>query len=243
MHGLGRRDFIRTLGAGSVAAAVGGAGVSAQVYREEKVFAEAVDDGAYALPPLPYEYDELEPFLGAETLRLHHDRHHQGYVNGLNATLEKLQEARESGDFGAVKHLSRDLAFHGSGHVLHTLFWSSMTPGSTLLEDELAVATQREFGSVTRFMEHFRAATRAVEGSGWGVLAYEPIADRLLVLQAEKHQNLTVWGVVPLLVCDVWEHAYYLDYQNRRGDYVNGFMEVANWDFANRLYRLASESR
>ncbi len=242
MDKVGRRDFIGAVGLGSLAAAIGAGPVSARAH-EQELFSKAVEGDRYALPPLPYGYDALEPFLGAETLRLHHDRHHQGYVNGLNSTLDALAEAQEAGDFGAVKSLSRALAFHGSGHVLHTLFWNSMTPESTLLEADLAVAADRDFGSLRAFMEHFEAATKAVEASGWGVLAYEPLGDRLLVLQAEKHQNLTVWGVVPLLVCDVWEHAYYLDYQNRRGDYVNGFMEVANWDFANRLYRLASESR
>lgn len=196
-------------------------------------------NGKYVLPSLPYGYAALEPFLGRETLSLHHDKHHQGYVNGLNTALEKLAAGRDAGDYGAIKHLSADLAFHGSGHVLHTLYWQSMTPGGGKLEGELADAVKRDFGSEDAFLAHFVAATKAVEASGWGLVAYEPMGGKVLVLQAEKHQNLTVWGVVPLLVCDVWEHAYYLDYQNRRAEYVDSFLGVANWDFANQRYQQA----
>ncbi len=232
--GMGRRDFIRAAGVGALGVTAG-VGVPGAVS-----MAAANEGGEYALPALPYDYDALEPFLGAETLRLHHDKHHQGYVNGLNATLAKMAAAREAGDFSAVKHLSRDLAFHGSGHVLHSLYWQSMSPEGAPLEGELARAVVRDFGSAEAFLAQFAAATRKVEGSGWGVMAYEPTGGRLLVLQAEKHQDLTVWGAVALLVCDVWEHAYYLDYQNRRADYVSGFLARANWAFAGRRYAQAA---
>jgi Fe-Mn family superoxide dismutase len=236
---MGRRDFVKALGIGSVAAAAGG-GTACSALGTQRAAALAalggMEDGRYALPPLPYGYDALEPFLGEQTLRLHHDRHHQGYVNGLNATLEKLAAARAAADHSAIKHLSRDLAFHGSGHVLHTLFWNSMRPGGRALSGGLAGAVERDFGSKGAFLAQFAAATKAVEASGWGVVAYEPMGGKLLVLQAEKHQNLTVWGVAPLLVCDVWEHAYYLDYQNRRGEFVDGFLGVADWEFAGRRY-------
>jgi Fe-Mn family superoxide dismutase len=231
---LGRRTFVKSLGIGAAAAAVGSRGTAAAM---EPMMAEggmlrAATPQGYVLPPLPYAADALEPFLSSHLLTLHHDRHHQGYVNGLNATLQTLAAARQAGDYGAIKSLSRNLAFHGSGHVLHTLFWNSMTPGGSGPSGELAEGLRAGFGSVGAFQAHFAAATKAVEGSGWGVVAFEPMGRRIVVLQAEKHQNLTVWGVVPLLVCDVWEHAYYLDYENRRGDYVDGFMGVANWAFA-----------
>jgi Fe-Mn family superoxide dismutase len=187
---------------------------------------------------LPYAYDALEPHYDARTLEIHHTRHHAGYVRGLNDTLDKLEAARADGDYGAVKALSRALAFHGSGHVLHTLFWRSMRPGGAPAEDALAEAMTASFGSVQAGSAHFAAATKAVEASGWGVLAHEPIADRLIVLQAEKHQNLTVWGVTPILVCDVWEHAYYLQYNSRRADWVDAFMKLADWRAAGR--RLAA---
>jgi Fe-Mn family superoxide dismutase len=187
---------------------------------------------AYTLPPLPYGYDALAPLYEERTLRIHHDKHHAGYVNGLNSTLEKLQAARKAGDYSAIKALSRDLAFNGSGHVLHTLFWHSMSPAKPDVPDTLAEHLAKNFGSVEAAQGQFAAATKAVEASGWGLLVYEPIADKLLILQAEKHQNLTMWSVVPLLVCDVWEHAYYLQYANDRGSWVDNFMKMANWPFA-----------
>jgi Fe-Mn family superoxide dismutase len=165
-------------------------------------------------------------------VRLHHDKHHAGYVKGLNAALEALAAARAAGNFGAVKALSGDLAFHAGGHVLHCLFWHSMTPGGSAPDEALAAALAASFGSLEAFLAHFAAATKSAEASGWGVLAYEPLGDRLLVTQCEKHQNLVVWGAVPLLVCDVWEHAYYLQYANDRGAWVDGFMKLANWSFA-----------
>lgn len=240
--GMDRRDFMKTVGIGSVAAAMAGGTAGSALGAEEAGVAAitaAPPGGTYVLPELPYAYGALEPFLAGQTLKLHHDKHHQGYVNGLNATLEKLAAARQAGDYGAIKRLSRSLAFHGSGHVLHTLYWNSMTPGGAALTGPLAEAVAKDFGSQEAFLAQFAAATRAAEASGWGVVAYEPMGRRVLVLQAEKHQNLTVWGVVPLLVCDVWEHAYYLDYQNRRGDYVKGFLGAANWAFANRRYAQA----
>lgn len=202
-------------------------------------FAGAFDGTKYTVPPLPYASDALEPQYDRRTLEIHHDKHHAGYVSGLNRTLDRLVEVRRGGDHGRIKALSRALAFTGSGHVLHTLFWRSMTPGGSEVPGTLHRAMEESFGSVEAGIAQFRAATGAVEASGWGVLAYEPIADRLLVLQAEKHQNLTIWGVQPLLVCDVWEHAYYLKYQNRRGEWVDAFLEVANWAFADECLRMA----
>ncbi len=192
----------------------------------------AAANGQYVLPPLPYAEDALEPLYEARTLKLHHDKHHAAYVKGLNTALEKLAAARTAGDFAAATALSRDLAFHGGGHVLHTLFWNSMKKGGSAIPDSLGKALAASFGTADAAKAQFAAATKAVEASGWGVLAYEPLADKLVILQVEKHQNLLVAGAVPLLVCDVWEHAYYLQYQNVRADWVDNFMKLANWDFA-----------
>ncbi|MCD4686292.1 MAG: superoxide dismutase [Anaerolineae bacterium] len=194
----------------------------------------------YELPPLPYAYDALEPYIDEQTMRLHHDKHHLGYVNGLNAALEKLAAARASGDYAAVKALSRAAAFHGSGHFLHSVFWPNMAPagngGGGEPDGELAAQIVKDFGSFANFKAQFAAASKAVEGSGWGLLVWEPNGGQLEVLQAEKHQNLTQWGVVPLLVIDVWEHAYYLKYQNARGAYVDAFWNIVNWaDVAERF--------
>lgn len=189
-------------------------------------------NGEYRLPPLPYAYNALEPLYDEKTLRLHHDKHHAAYVKGLNEALGKLDAARRANDYSSIQSLSLQLAFHGSGHVLHSLFWHSMSPDKPSMPARLAEALTESFGSAANAQSQFAAATKAVEGSGWGVLAYEPLSDRLLILQCEKHQNLTLWNTTPLLVSDVWEHSYYLQYQNNRAGWVDAFMRLANWPFA-----------
>ena len=186
----------------------------------------------HELPPLPYAYDALEPHIDEQTMRLHHDIHHNGYVTGLNNAEAKLAEARESGDFGLVKHWSRELAFHGSGHFMHCLFWENMGPnGGGEPSGDLANAITQHFGSFEAFKSQFIAAANQVEGSGWAVLGCNCDHDnQLQILQSEKHHNLTQWGIKPLLVLDVWEHAYYLKYQNKRPEYTKAFFNVINWD-------------
>ncbi len=201
---------------------------------------ESSEEAAYTLPPLPYPYDGLEPHIDKQTLELHHDKHHAGYVKGLNATLQKMKDARKAGDFSGIKHLSRDLAFNGSGHVLHTLYWENMAPkGGGTPKGKLMEAIKADFGGYESFEKQFMDATNAVEASGWGILAWEPLGKRLLILEAEKHQDLTIWGVTPLLICDVWEHAYYLKYQNRRAEYVKAFFNVLNWGAVEKRYESA----
>ena len=197
--------------------------------------------GECRLPPLPYAYDALEPYIDRTTLTIHHDKHHAGYVKKFNAAMQKLEAARASDDFALIKHWSREFAFNGSGHVLHSLYWSSMSVQGGAPTGDLLAAINRSFGGLEHFSKQFSAATAAVEGSGWGVLAYEPYMGNLVVLQAEKHQDLTVWGALPLLVCDVWEHAYYLQYQNRRKEYVGNFMKIIDWrEVAARFERVKS---
>jgi len=240
---LTRRDAMKLFGATTALAATGrilGSEHDTPAPSPTPTLAEGFCGGRYVLPDLPYAEDALSPQYSAELLRLHHDKHHAGYVRGLNTTLDKLAQARADKDFSAIKALSGALAFHGSGHVLHTLFWHSMTPHGAEMPDDLASALSESFGSVGAAKAQFMAATKAVEASGWGVLAYEPVAGQLVILQAEKHQNLTIWGAVPLLVCDVWEHAYYLQYQNRRGEWVERFIELANWPFAAERLREAT---
>ena len=199
----------------------------------------AFADGKYILPTLPYSYKALEPHYQERPLEIHHTKHHAGYVRGLNQTLEALSAAREFTDYSAIKSLSRNLAFHGSGHVLHSLFWNSMVPGGTEPTGLLTEAMEKNFGSLDSAKQQFSAAAKKVEGSGWAVLAYEPVGDKLLILQTEKHQNLTFWGAIPLLVCDVWEHAYYLQYANNRSEWVDNFLKLANWNFAAQRYEQA----
>lgn len=195
---------------------------------------------AHTLPDLPYAKDALEPFLSAQTLEIHHEKHHQGYVDGLNAAEERVEAARESGDFSAIRAICDALAFNYSGHLLHSIYWQCMSPeGGGEPSGALAEQIASDFKDVATLRAQMAAATNAVQASGWGVLAWQPLGQRLVVLQAEKHQNLAQWGVVPILVLDVWEHAYYLDYQNERKRYTEAFFDVVNWEFALRRFTQA----
>jgi len=198
---------------------------------------------AHELPPLPYGYDALEPYYDQQTLRLHHDKHHQGYVSGLNAAEEQVQKMLSTGEFAGAKAACKALAFHGSGHILHSIFWANMKPGGGgKPTGELAKAIDAQFGSFEAFEKLFLAATNGVEGSGWGILAYRKMDDSLVVLQAENHEKLTQWGVTPMLVLDVWEHAYYLKYQNKRPEWTQTFMDnLVNWDDVAQRYAAAKK--
>ncbi|HUK12823.1 MAG TPA: superoxide dismutase [Thermoanaerobaculaceae bacterium] len=193
------------------------------------------------LPPLPYAIDALEPHYDAKTVEIHHGKHHQAYVTGFNNALDKLAAARAAGDHALVKHWQRELAFHGGGHALHSLFWTNLSPhGGKAPVSDLAAAISRDFGSFAAFDAHMRAATNAVEGSGWGALAVDCASGELAVLQVEKHQNQLLPGLVPIFVIDVWEHAYYLKYQNRRADWVDAVMlHLVNWPNIERRYEAA----
>lgn len=190
--------------------------------------------GEYVLPALPYAADALEPHIDAQTMTIHHGRHHAGYVNGLNNAMKKLAEIRDgTGDAGLIAYWQRQLSFHGGGHVNHTLFWKTMAPagsgGGGEAGGELGRAIGASFGSFAKFASHFSAAAGSVEGSGWAWLCVEPMSGRLIVSQMQNQQDLLFPGAVPLVGVDVWEHAYYLKYQNRRADYVRAFMNVIDW--------------
>ncbi len=192
----------------------------------------------YVLPPLAYKYEALEPHIDRQTMELHHSRHHKSYVDGLNNALKGMADLR-AGKGGDIKALSRDLAFHGSGHMLHVLFWSVMGPPPNAggqARGAIAERINADFGSFKNFSDQYQAAATAVEASGWAILALEPISGQLIIMQSEKHQDLTMWGVIPLLPIDVWEHAYYLKYQNNRRAYVAAFMNTINWEAVNRHY-------
>jgi Fe-Mn family superoxide dismutase len=197
----------------------------------------------YTLPDLPYDYAALEPHLSAQILELHHGKHHAAYVAGANATLDRLAEARDRGDFSAIVGLEKTLAFNLSGHVLHSLYWQNMTPdGGGRPEGDLAAAIDECFGSFEGFHGQLSAATVGVQGSGWGMLSYEPLAGRLIVEQVYDHHGNVAMGSVPLLVFDAWEHAYYLQYRNVRPDYVKAMWQVVNWTDVAARYTAACGS-
>lgn len=206
------------------------------------IHAPSVAVGHHSLPPLPYAYNALEPYISEEIMRLHHDKHHKSYVDGLNKAEKMLAQARKSDDYSLVKHWSRELAFHGSGHYLHTIFWNNMSPkgggkpGGALLNE-----IEKYFGSFEAFKKHFTEAAKQVEGAGWAVLVWSPRARHLEILQSESHMHLTQWDTIPLLVLDVWEHAYYPQYKNNRGEYVDNWWNIVNWKNVEDRFLKASE--
>jgi Fe-Mn family superoxide dismutase len=187
----------------------------------------------YTLPDLPYDYSALEPHIEARIMELHHDKHHATYVKGANTALDKLADSRDSGDFALITKLSKDLAFNLSGHVLHSVFWTCMSPdGGGKPEGELAAAIDDSFGTFDDFKAQLSEATSTVQGSGWGALAWEPIAKRLIIEQVYDHQSNIGQGSDPILVIDAWEHAFYLQYLNDKAAWVDAFWEVADWQGA-----------
>jgi len=200
--------------------------------------------GRHELPPLPYDYDALEPYISERTVRLHHSVHHRAYVDGLNAAEEALAQARRERRWDTVNDLLRRLAFHGSGHFLHTIYWTNMHPegGGRPTDEELMRQIQRDFGSFEAFRDQFTAAANALPGNGWVLLVWQPEAGKLEILQTEQHHLSAQWTAVPILALDLWEHAYYLQYQARRPDYVESWWNVVNWpDVAQRLRRARRE--
>jgi superoxide dismutase, Fe-Mn family len=190
------------------------------------------------------DFGALEPYYSAEMLELHHDKHHAGYVAGANTTIEKLADARERGDFGAMVGLEKALAFNGSGHILHSTFWKNLSPDRGDKPDgDLAAAVDEHFGSFVAFKDRLTQVTATIQGSGWGVLAWEPLGQRLLIEQGYHHQGNVGQGSVPLLVFDAWEHAFYLQYKNVKADYVSALWNIVNWsDVTRRLFEARSLS-
>ena len=198
----------------------------------------------YTLPELSYDYASLEPHISARIMELHHSKHHQAYVTGANAALDAMAEARESGNFGNLPKLQKDLAFHLGGHVNHSVFWQNLSPKGGEAQGELVAAITEYFGSYDAFKAHFTASAMGIQGSGWAYLAWDAMGNRLVIGQLYDQQGNIALGSVPLLMLDMWEHAFYLDYQNVKGDYVKAFWNIINWeDVANRFASVKVASR
>ncbi|WP_184403557.1 superoxide dismutase [Geomicrobium halophilum] len=202
----------------------------------------SVRPGDHELPPLPYDYDALEPYIDAEIMYLHHDVHHRGYVEGLNKAEVKMEKARKDNKYDLITHWEREAAFHGAGHYLHTIFWNIMDPrGGGTPKGDLLSMIERDFGSYQRFRAHFTAAAEKLSTPGWVILVWSPRAHRLEILTAELHHYLTQWDVIPLLVLDIWEHAYYLQYKTEKAEYVKNWWEVVNWPAVQRRLDVARQ--
>jgi Fe-Mn family superoxide dismutase len=196
----------------------------------------------YTLPELSYDYSALAPHISAAIMELHHSKHHQAYVTGANTALAQLADAREAGDYAWVNKLEKDLSFNLGGHVNHSIFWTNLSPdGGDKPTGDLSAAIDDQFGSFDKFTAHFTAVAMGVQGSGWAVLAYDSIGQKLIIVQFFDQQGNLPAGIVPILMLDVWEHAYYLDYKNVRADYVKAFWNIANWDNAQKRFAAATE--
>ena len=194
----------------------------------------------YTLPELAYDYSALAPSISATIMELHHSKHHQAYVTGANAALAAMADARESGELANINKLEKDLAFNLGGHVNHSIFWTNMSPdGGDKPTGDLASAIDDNFGSFDKFTAHFTAAAMGVQGSGWAALTWDSIGQKLLINQFFDQQSNFAAGTVPLLLLDVWEHAYYLKYQNRRADYLKEWWGLVNWDVVATRYAKA----
>src|SRR3954469_25123958 len=196
----------------------------------------------YTLPELGYDYGALEPHISATIMELHHSKHHQTYVTGANTALSQMAEARESGNLANINKLEKDLAFNLGGHVNHSIFWTNMSPdGGDKPTGDIASAVDEFFGGFDKFQAHFTAAALGVQGSGWAALVYDSIGQRPIIVQFHDQQQDFPVGVVPLLLLDVWEHAYYLDYANVRADYVKAFWNIVNWANVEQRFTVAQK--
>lgn len=191
----------------------------------------------YVLPTLQYNYGELMPYMSEEQLRIHHSKHHQAYVNGANTILQKLDNARKEGADLDIKSTLKELSFNIGGHLLHSLFWGNLAPpskGGGKPGGVLADVLQKEFGSFERFKKEFALAASSVEGSGWAALTYCKQTNRPIIMQIEKH-NMNVYPMFRILmVLDVFEHAYYIDYKNERAKFIEAFWNIVNWESINK---------
>lgn len=196
----------------------------------------------YTLPELTYDYAALEPHISAQIMELHHSKHHATYVAGANTALEKMAEARETGDFANINKLEKDLAFNLGGHTNHSIFWTNLTPeGQERPEGEIAAAIDEHFGSFEGFQGQFTAAALGIQGSGWAGVFWDSIGQNLVIQQFFDQQSQFAAGTVPILLLDMWEHAFYLDYKNVKADYVKAFWNIVNWDNVKERFDTARE--
>jgi len=200
----------------------------------------------YSLPDLPYDYGALEPFISGQIMELHHSKHHAAYVTGANTALDQMAEAREKDSFGTINGLEKNLAFHLGGHINHSVFWPNMRPGTDddKPDGELAAAIDEFFGSWDGFKKQFTANANAIQGSGWSMLVWDTLGQRLNIMQLFDQQGNLPAAQIPIVLLDMWEHAFYLQYKNVKADYVKAFWNVVNWaDVQERFARATAQAK
>ncbi|HOY07173.1 MAG TPA: superoxide dismutase [Saprospiraceae bacterium] len=190
----------------------------------------ADEQGNFVHQALPFAENALEPHMDAETVHLHYTFHHGNAVKAANKFQGKIREAMDKGEFENVDFYTKKLILQSSSHILHSIFWTNLSIQPTQPKGELLRRIEQQYGSYDKMQQLLAYLSKNVDGNGWGILGYQPYFDRLTVLQCENHEKLTQWGVVPLLVIDVWEHAYYLKWRNKRDGFVDSLFALINWD-------------
>jgi superoxide dismutase, Fe-Mn family len=240
---MNRKSFLQN------AAILGGA----SILPANSLFAQNVADngidkltdnnGLFIQQPLPYANNFLEPYMDEETMHLHYTFHHGGAMKAANKDMEMIRKAMDTNSFETVDYYTKKLAYHFSSHVLHSIFWTNLTNKKTGPTGSLLTDIEKSFGSFDKLKAYIAQTSKNMDGAGWGILGYQPYSDRLTILQCENHEKLTQWGVVPILVIDVWEHAYYLKYKNKRSDFVDALFNIINWDNVSERLETAKKLR
>jgi Fe-Mn family superoxide dismutase len=227
---MNRKQFLSASAILSGAAILPNQSVLAQNYEANGLDRLTDAKGDFFHQPLPYNKNFLEPYMDEETVYLHHTFHHGGAVKAANKDLQMIRKAMDENSLETVDYWTKKLSYHFSSHVLHTIFWTNLTNRKTEPKGELLKRIEKDFGSYDKLKGYISKTSKDVDGNGWGILGYQPYSDKLTILQCENHEKLTQWGVIPLLVIDVWEHAYYLKYRNKRNDFVDTMLNIIDWD-------------
>ena len=227
---MNRKIFLKAGTLAGAATLIGTNNAFAQNLASNNIDKLADANGNYIQQPLPYNENFLEPHMDAETMHLHYTFHHGGAVKAANNDLIKIRKALDDNNLETVDYYTKKLSYHFSSHILHSIFWTNLTNKKLSPSGDLLKRIEKDFGSYEKLKIYLSKTAKDVDGNGWGILGYQPYADKLTILQCENHERLTQWGVVPLLVIDVWEHAYYLKYKNKRSDFVDTMLQIINWD-------------
>ncbi len=227
---MNRKSFLKAGSLAGAATILGSTNAFAKNLVDNDIDKLVDGSGNYILQPLPYNEKFLEPYMDAETMRLHYTFHHGGAVKGANTDLQMIKKALDENNLQTVDYWTKKLSYHFSSHVLHSIFWTNLTNKRSDPKAELLKRIEKNFGSFDKLKALIAETSKNVDGNGWGILAYQPYSDSLTVLQCENHEKLTQWGAIPILVIDVWEHAYYLKYKNKRTDFVDALFNIINWD-------------
>ena len=227
-----REHFLKTGALTGLAAVIGTNNAFGENLTNNNIDKLVDANGNFVLQPLPYSESFLEPYMDSETLHLHYTFHHGGATKAANNDMKKIKEAIESNNFETIDYWTKKLSFHLSSHILHSIFWTNLGNKTTTPNGDLLKRIEKDFGSYEKLKIYLAQTSKNLDGNGWGILGYQPYTDKLTILQCENHEKLTQWGVIPLMVIDVWEHSYYLKYKNKRADFVDALFNILDWDNA-----------